>query len=1187
MGLPVPQSYADLKPLLELSGMSGLDWWKFLHGQAPSLILDEETADALLLAGIHQTARNFIRYKGHPGLCIGYPFLYIRTPEGFLATPIYLWPVALEPQIQGARRWFLKNRPAAPYLNPWLLSETARAMAPVSLPSTFPERPQLDSIAALLGHSVENTPTEALDYLQAAPDLNQLGSWEEGWRIHPSATLDVFDIEDPEAAGIDFPVSGDTNGSAWAYPLTWSALYPDQEYALSGMSNHQQLLLIGENGSGKTHLAVQAALAALDHGKPSLFVAPSLPILQQVYHELIRQQAAEFTFLIRDAEEDTSRWWGTRPAPLPGKTSRVQSRKKESTHSLDHLQLLRKNQDIAYESLHTPVFGHYTWPNVAGRYLALRTQAPKDLLAAQVTPAEFTFGYEEYATYSAQLQEAQSLFVSAQWLDHPLGGLHPRFFLDFSASMGESEANQQLAAFERRVAALLQRYTTGISFYGDSLRLHLERESTQLRLQLENLKDTLREKNQRFGENWINQWTGPQWLGVLSTSIRQREEAAAELQRQFDLLQELQQRLHAFGLPFSGTESPFSIRQLPVYIKTLDEKMAAWQAAFPDYIQSEIMRMSSQHAQPDIIPPDVAEGLESAMDSLIGELNRWCLPGLKVEHQLLTIPKRQKLLAELHDSLSVLRANMRDYAPFYPWQRFWLPLPGALKKTIRILARLHPSDWRATFQSWYLDQVLLRTQSPELPDGRLRAERHGIPHPSTQSEWQELRSLRWAVQRSQAMQSYKIKEGTPVSALYRQHPDFALQRFPIVLVLASTASALFQGLEPALFQHLFFMEAAGTTWREAAAIAPLGKQISVCTRPFPLAGYPAGSLAWYAQAQQWPTRFLEFIHRWYPQHPAQLNRGTRITEVAAAQPVRTILHNVSVNGALTMQTNQAEAEAILAYLNTALPAQYPTFPQVSIVAFTWEQKHLLSHLLLQQKRGPAEDAERIEQLERSGLGVYHLSEVAGLTSDVCLVSGTLRQFPVEWLGEKEAPPLFRHLYQLAGLGFLSQHLFNSLSFSELEKQAASDSIVPATYWANYLLLLHPRFAQQTDILERRFDPWYPPATPPGSESDLLSFIGTAIRPYLENTPILQHAKTGHLELPLFIPQCPPNGKPVCIVPDGFLWQGPKTSYWWEAQTLEELAAHGIRCIPTWTIRWWQHPDQEARRLAAQILSTDS
>jgi hypothetical protein len=56
-----------------------------------------------------------------------------------------------------------------------------------------------------------------------------------------------------------------------------------------------------------------------------------------------------------------------------------------------------------------------------------------------------------------------------------------------------------------------------------------------------------------------------------------------------------------------------------------------------------------------------------------------------------------------------------------------------------------------------------------------------------------------------------------------------------------------------------------------------------------------------------------------------------------------------------------------------------------------------------------------------------------------------------------------------------------------------------------------------------------------------------------------------------------------LLADGFVGTLGHTDYSWEAAQAGKISEEGFETRQVWSVNWWRQPDQEARRLAGDLM----
>lgn len=1148
------------------------------------------------LCALHTSARNYLRIYGRPALAMGYPCIAYGTPEQTLVVPLLYWPLFLEPQLQGASLWHVGRRePFVARINPEAISALEQSREGQPLPAELLEaslqnwQEAREWLLRLLPEQAEALPT--LPPLHPAPAPESAAHAPKGISLLFCGALGIFypQAQRGGARGAGDPASAQEE---LFFPGV-GELDPDQASALWAGRRGDPVVVQGGAGSGKTHLAAHLASAQLAAGKSCLVVSDTVAPLQQIQSQMDRMGLFRLSSLLQSPVEGlallATAWRaelksGQAPVPFDAHAFRV---------LLDKLRRCKEKIDNAYQALRTPILGEERWARLCGRFLQVNAIAGKELLAASLDPADFDFSSEEYEHLMQVLPNGQTLFQAIQSLGHPLRSLHHDLFLHTEKARAQEIAEQKTRAFEKRCSSLAHRYRSGLSLYADTLRSTLEAQFRQLNLLAQQILDASHEGSAAYGKDWLQ--ASPASLkikGTVSSQARALAQAREELLRSAGELLAKGGSLHTYGFDPAEKQLPATFRALPDFVRAYQEQLVRWYQGLSGFVQHEMLRLNASNAHAHILPQDLLEELESAMDLMLQELNEAHLLERSAGHQLLTLHKRLKLLNELLEQFEELRKNMRDFPQIYDWQRFWLPLPEYAKKVVRALAHAKPAHWQAAFESWYLDQLLFRAHSLAMPQEMPPLSEYRDLWQAVQSELPAFIQHTWSEKRSPALRTLakriaereKQRKAVYPDSVIGKAPQAFLNACPLVLATAQTALELFRNVETACFDQIIFLRAEDIATPDAQALKPLATRCMAIGDPFPSRkNSSTDRLLPYALAQGWHRVPLRFVHRLYGQHPLQLRHSDKISDAAGRSSATSDVFPGAGSWKTLPQTNYKEAERLLAYLLEQLPPKpNRTLPSTAVVAATAAQRDLLADMLLQIKRSGGIDAERIQQLERNGFGVYSLEEPRFPTPEVLLVSLSRDTLP-EQPGEGGT---LQQVYRLISTASRQTLFFHSLSKAQIEK-AATDSADPASrFIANYLLVLDAAKTAASVPREllapfERLAVEYPM---PPDQGPLLHYIAKMIGPYFGSRVVATDTQMAHLPLPLSIHLRESTDTPdICIYPDGFFAETPATDYCWEWQQIERLNEHRITCVPTWSVLWWKQAEQEARRLASRLI----
>ena len=294
------------------------------------------------------------------------------------------------------------------------------------------------------------------------------------------------------------------------------------------------------------------------------------------------------------------------------------------------------------------------------------------------------------------------------------------------------------------------------------------------------------------------------------------------------------------------------------------------------------------------------------------------------------------------------------------------------------------------------------------------------------------------------------------------------------------------------------------------------------------------------------------------------------------------------------ETNEAEAQHIIRVLNQIKKTPQRTFPTVGIACFSVGQRNLILDYLLEIKRKRQQGAEKIQQLERNGLGVFHVDDLVGQHFDILIISGTygavdLKGTLSSHIQRLEQPGGTKSLYLLMGRALKEVFIINSLPLDYLEScmedHAKNGSFLLTNFYAYAQAIQQTDPESQQKIVEN-VQKWQASGQKAKSNSFFLKEVARSLTPYLKSGRIEEQVSTAHLSFPLLIKPTNEDVPPLVLQPDGFFAQTPATDFFWEHQQWERLNQNGYHYLPIWSARWWKTPLQEARRLASTIIKHD-
>ncbi|MEY4133922.1 MAG: hypothetical protein RL386_272 [Bacteroidota bacterium] len=1142
------------------------------------------------LISMYNSARNLARRNGVSAMGLGFPFVLWHTPQQTIAAPLLIWPLILEPEAVGPHKWYLSLRENKPVMvNEVLcrqLQERTGADWQGRMQALGP-RPDWAAIAKALHETDLDFEGEGKLSLYPCPGLETLGADTPGPRI---ASCGVVGLFPPAGWGTTTSLDndqGENTPCAWrGHTFGLGTLEPHQAVAAEGIRYWKKTMVSGGPGTGKTFLFRNLMTNTLSNGGSCLVLADTLPPLQEIQQSLSDAGLGRLCFTFCDPREDLSLLRDYMRAEIFSERPAVNFDNKTFRIAADKLNRLKEKLDKAYRATHTPILGADGWTNVVGGYLKSSSLQGKDLLAAHLAPADYHFEEGEFDALLKSVEAAFPLFQRIKGIDHPLSGLHPDVFLLYPKQEATQLAAHKIPAYERRVSELLHRYISTINAYSDALRGFLEGYCRKLGLQVEAAVDLIRDFSLEYGDAFQNAGDASLYFSsFFSRSGKRIIASRQEIRNMQQALREKAAEMEPYGLDTGPLSALRPFAQVADGLLRFQERLKQWALELPDFVQAETLRMSASQLHETAIVPELPAGLEAEMDDLLQEINADHLLQRTLEHRLLTLSKRGKYLEHLLQELEGLRLGMRDFPEFYDWHRFWLDLPDNARKLIRALTILKPKEWSAAFRSWYLDQALLKHQDLALPQELQPLEAFAALSGDLQRQLPDQIVARWEAQRAHVTKKVKSdrtfgnwllgkgKKGSEKLApgiFFNQLGEYYSEVFPVTFATLEAARELFTETPEGFFETVFLLEGQEVDVLWYDTLARLGRRFTV-SGDF---GKPAKAVD-----QGWHMFYLGAAHREDPLNPFLPPLAT----AGKSKDIQTSARAVEGVCDPHREINLVESECIVddllyRFRGTASAA----VPSVAIVAFTPAQRDFIAATLMRYKYGQGPEAERVRQLERGGLSVLALGELESLQSDLVLVSVVFSSWPAIFSaqGAQAGTDFLQRMRRLLGMSRRETIIYHSVSNAVLQLWQESDVHTPEGFLGNFLMMASgnalPNCAARLAALRPRPDTGR-------AQAVFWEAVEERIRPFFPGESLryvpADEGRTAALQI------LPEDSQvlPTLLLADGFVGTLDQTDYSWEAAQAKMISAEGFQIRQLWSVNWWRQPDQEARRLAGELL----
>jgi very-short-patch-repair endonuclease/transcription elongation GreA/GreB family factor len=390
--------------------------------------------------------------------------------------------------------------------------------------------------------------------------------------------------------------------------------------------------------------------------------------------------------------------------------------------------------------------------------------------------------------------------------------------------------------------------------------------------------------------------------------------------------------------------------------------------------------------------------------------------------------------------------NSRDnrFIIEYRWFHYYNNLSEVDRELVGQLKR--SNNWRSSFLISYLNNLLLRNSTMELPvDDR---DHFILRDKLTSLGNEQLKFIKqfWFSKQIDAARDFVRKnQGITIENLYnkrssrnfrrlslrqivRKDPNLFTTFFPIVLTTPDVASNLFKG-HNRFFDIVMFDEASQLRLEDNLPALLKGKQVIIAgdEHQMPPSNYfskvfdgsiededqmeeeeiennaavgkhefllSCESLLEFGNELNFQKTFLDFHYR--SRHPFLIDFSNSAFYNQRLKPLPnnleyTSINYIQVNGTFSEHTNEAEANMVIHILENVI-RRFPNgnYPTVGVATFNIAQRNLIkskiADKIIQERTGSFGD--KIRELEEAGLFVKNLENIQGDERDVIILSTT-------------------------------------------------------------------------------------------------------------------------------------------------------------------------------------------------------
>ncbi len=1172
-------------------------------------------------------SKNRERVFGSKHLGIGYPYVLAERHGQRLAAPLFFWQLGIEPHAKTPDNWTIQRSTASHAVVPnhalfyWIdkvygtdFSERARRLTHKKHLKTSDLADFTEALKQFVGLTEHGLPLSVLP----SPGPNDTELYTRQGLVHWSGVIGIFPSLPMDVAAqpphILHELSGDLG---WKHTFSMLPMDPSQRAVLQSVHENAVTVVEGASGTGKTYMISNIVINALSNGKKCLVVSHNINALRRAQKFLLDSGFGDLSFIVRDLAADQLMLADMLRAAA---TNPIKPKFDETEFKtiLHRSQRETKKLDDAWRDLHAQTFGEMSFVDTVGRFLRTNRAEGKELLHSQLNPADYQFSREEFEEIMVAIRASEPLFRKFPTLDHPLTCLDSALFSENDGAAGLDLAKQKVQRLLEKSTALHHRYIAKTSDYAEALTDHYEQHFADLAAHLKRVTNALEDGKNRFGDEFEKaSGTGDQFNAMFSGKAKEMLAAKEGIGQKFMALRQVYLGRKYFDFDFPGNLDLRNIKKISELTHSFDLVLKNWRKRIPATVREDLRRLNSKTLHFDLDFKDAVRDLETGLDDFLADFNAAKLFAEPTKHEMLTIPKRQEFLEEQLARLEETQFYLRDYPDFHVWQKHWLALSPQAQKAVRGLSKTKPRNWAAAFESWYLHHLL-----------QLKFSQNLVWDNETLENWSEafveLRralpfqiSALWMKRKIAALTALKKENSAEFKTwfgqdnrklvalrrpeeIFEKHINALTETLPVLLVTPQVALEVVKSANM-LFDLVLVDEGHNVMKQKGYHLFDMAKNVVLFgDSKQDMTPFAEDDILEFCKSTGAKPYLLDYQHQYCPEEWIDFNKvafGTpfkRLPFNLAGKDVTTVV-NVEGRYDEATKTNEAEARQIIDWLNMIEQTPAKNYPVVGIACATEQQRDLIAGQLLRIRQTKAPGHEKIQQLHLSGMGVYQFGELQGQHVDVLLLSLTHGLTNVSGRLTDELhfwnTPLGINQLHVA-LTRATQRMFIAHSIPPgLHAVLAADKMHRGTCILSHLVRYDELVergeaeaaAEQLETMKAQLE--YPAIEYP--PNIFMEEVEIALQPYFEPGRIQRNATVRGITVPLLIASSGPGQPDHILLFDGVLAKTAMPSYEWEAKLGHYFRQHGVDCVPTLSVNWWKAPKQEARKLAARIISKEA
>lgn len=1177
---------------------------KLIEGTPVSIELSQDNRQ-LLLSNYFSFA-NQLKAEGKTSLAVGYPFYFEKTERSIINIPIFVFPIEIISEIAEQESFKIKSSSPQYIINYHLLDYLSKRyeinFEDIKKRANALENFQslMHSVGALLSVSLNFDYNYSPNKIFPLPSLESIAGEEKDKGIFSTSAIGTFPFPYDGFEKPDFSkIKEEKKKSVFLQGILPSDVA--QRQALCSASNKIHVIS-GNAGTGKTHSVSNLVSHLMSEGKKILVVSSRLKTLLQIQENLGKWNLEKYSFILKDFENDfqtllnIAKAIGTNIEEKDDKSLNIKA------FELATSQLRQQYNKLftSYATLQKDLTIAKNWQTLVGSFLKANAVETREILNVQLKAEDFSFENEEYQTLKYNVDVAHPLYEKIQTLVHELTNLHPSLFNEMSKIEAENYIQNQIALFNSRLGALHREHLFILERFRQQQRALYQVRYSNLTSSIDKIASQVDAGSKLYNGDFQSTGLWSSFLSLFSKKQREIRRLQAELRNNYEILVKTHQETKSFPFDFPSS-APSKPHKIAKIVKDFSNKLNIWNTGIDTQVEREVNKLEaeSKHADEQI------KNIDNSFTQFLEDFNSANLYVNPIERVSYSIADNRKTIQHIREQLEKTNQHFKDFDAFYDWQRFWLNVEDKSQKVITGLIRSDAKNWQNALDSWYFHWVLQGNYQSVMPQehtdvkGKILENAHelSIMLPTQidlLSNKRRLEGMR-ANRRRRLFDKENHKAYSNLAQLFENEHSTLTEFFPVIMATPTVANQIFNQTD---FDCIIFDDAQDIQTEQCGNIITRAGQIYVFGDNFNI--YLKDSSLHY-QALQLNEKSHAEISMIHTTISGGMNALLDAIYPSESLRMPILAHSDFFNLENTMGrydeasgVNTVEAEHVLMLLNEIKKLPNNRYPSVGILTSTFEQRDLISNMLLKIKQKRSVGVEKILQLERNNFGVFHWSEAIGLHFDTVIVSFTYGIKDTKGKVSKEIQLInddkgIESLYQM--LTSASQKLYwcNSIP------QNYFDEFFEAPYAkGTYLLSAVIKYFQAlkkddqtfaTTILSntahamgavRRYD-----------ENPLIEEIYQQLSKVIDNERLIISPSIGSLSVPLMIKPIHDNQPTLILRLDGTFTLPLTPDPVWEHQFIDKIKKEGYELLESWSVNWWRNPQTETTRLVALIESFDN